>query len=315
MLRKSMSLLVLLTVLAGLLTGCGSAAPAAESAPAPSVDEFVLQLPRLYIQYLESPQGYAEPALWGMRASLLEQWFGMDMSMVKIPEFYVDWIKASDVQHFEVVHDAAGLFAYVNGKPMPYVSWDADSMGMTGDLIYGMGVPNGDIIRRLLPLLRHVGLDIIVQMPLAQDAAIIPYRDEDGGLMQSMAAAAIDDPDAKLKLQLDIDEQGVPSLFGINAEMFGFTLGRLDPYYVGLLKGAGVGSLAVQTQGNGLFMYVNDRALPSFAWSEEHLNNALDLYEQMNEASWVPNPEFIGMVREVVRQVGNADVTLTVGLP
>ena len=90
------------------------------------------------------------------------------------------------------------------GEPLPYVSWDADSVGLTGDLIYGMGVPNGDIIRRLLPLLRHIGLDIIVQMPLAKDAAIIPYRDEDGGLMQSMAAAAIEDPDAKMKFQLEL---------------------------------------------------------------------------------------------------------------
>ncbi len=51
------------------------------------------------------------------------------------------------------------------------------------------------------------------------------------------------------------------------------------------------------------------------AWSKEHLTNALDLYAQMNEASWVPNEAFVGMVRELVLQMGNSDILLIIDFP
>jgi hypothetical protein len=251
-----------------------------------------------------------------MSASQIEGWFGLDLSMVKIPQFYVDWMKDSNVQHLELVHDGRGIFLFANGEPMPYLGWGDESMDLVGQLMGPLGVPNGELIRRLLPLLRHIGLDIVVQMPLAPGSAIIPYRDPAGGLMETAASAAIEDPAAELKLQMSYDDSGVPSLLGMSAAvlqpMMGYTPGQLDPGLIAQLKEAGVGQLSLQIQGDGLFIYVNDEPLPNVAWSEEHLGNALDLYEQMNEASWVPNADFVSMVRELVFQVGRSDVRLDV---
>jgi hypothetical protein len=312
---------MVIVVLIGLLTGC-AAAPGGTAdvleGVTPDLDAFVFRLPRLYVLYVETAEGYAEPTLWGISASNVESWFGLDLSMVKIPQFYMDWVKASDVQHFELVHDGKGIFLYANGEAMPYLAWDGESMDLAGQLMGPLGVPNGDLIRRLLPLLRHIGLDIVVQMPLAAGADIIPYRDPDGGLLETTAAAAMENPAAELKLQVTYDEAGVPSLLGMSAAvlqpMMGYTPGRLDPQLIDRVKQVGIEQLSLQLQGNGLFIYVNDQALPNIAWSEEHLGNALDLYQEMNEVSWVPNADFVSMVRELVFQVGNSDVRLDVNI-
>lgn len=319
--RRIVSFL-LAAVLLGLLAGCaGAPTDAGESleGAAPSFDSFTLRLPRIYVQYVQSAEGSAEPAVWGMRASQLESWFGLDLGMLKIPQFYMDWLKASDVQHIELVHNGAGIFAYVNGKPMPYVAWDAESVGLAADLVQGFGVSSGDLMTRLLPLVRHIGLDIVVQMPLQAGAEIIPYRDPAGGLMETTAAPEIEEPQAELKLAMAYDDSGVPTVWGMSAEILqpiiGYTPGQIDPQYIAQLKLAGVQRVAVQTRGDGLFLFVNDRPLPNVALSKEHLTNALDLYAQMNEASWVPNEAFVGMVRELVLQMGNSDILLIIEFP
>jgi len=319
--RRVVSFL-LAVVLLGLLAGCAGTPPGAGElleGAAPNFDSFTLRLPRIYVQYAEGEGGYAEPAVWGMRASQLESWFGLDLGMLKIPQFYMDWLKASDVQHIELVHDGAGLFAYVNGEAMPYVAWDAESVGLSAELAEGFGVSSGDLMTRLLPMVRHVGLDIVVQMPLQAGAEIIPYRDPASGLMETTAAPEIEEPEAELKLAMAYDDNGVPTVWGMSAEilqpMIGYTPGQIDPQYIAQLKQAGVQRVAVQTLGDGLFFFVNDRPLPNVAWSKEHLTNALDLYAQMNEASWVPNEAFVGMVRELVLQMCNSDILLIIDFP
>jgi len=321
MLHKRTASFMVVVVLLGLLTGC-AAAPSGSAdmleGVTPDLDAFVLRLPRFYVEYVERAEGFAEPTLWGMSASNLESWFGLDLTMLKIPQFYMDWMKASDVQHFELVHDGKGIFLFANGEAMPYLAWDAESIDLAGQLMAPLGVPNGDLVRRLLPLLRHIGLDIIVQMPLASGAEIIPYRNVDGGLMESTAPVEIVDPAAELKLAMSYDQSGVPSLLGMSASvlqpMMGYTPGALDPGFVGQVKQAGIDQLSLRTQGNGLFIYVNDKPLPNIAWSKEHLGNAVDLYAQMNEMSWVPNADFVSMVRELVFQLGGSDVRLDVNI-
>lgn len=137
--------------------------------------------------------------------------------------------------------------------------------------------------------------------------------------MLSAASAEIEQPRAELKLQLDYDEEGVPSIWGLSARvlqpLLGYTPGQLAPSYMSMLDQAGIDLLTAQTQGNGLFIYVNGRPLPNVAWSDEHLANALDLYAAMNEVSWVPNEAFVNMVRQVVLQVTNSDVVLSVSFP
>jgi len=315
MLRRVVPLLMVAALL-GLLTGCGSP-PSAQAVleEITGVETFMLKLPRIYLQYVENGKGEGEPALFGIRASLIESWFGADLSMVKIPAFYMDWIQNSNLQHVELVYGGEGIFAYVNGKPTPYLAWDGESVGRAADMAE-LFYPSSGVIQRLLPILRHIGLDIVVQMPLADGAAAIPYRDAKGGLMETTAAAEVAEPSAEVNLEIAYDARGVPSVLGMSADMLqpmmGYTPGQLAPGYIALLKQAGVEKIALQTRGDGVFLFVNDQPLPNVAWSKEHLNNAVDVYAAMNAASWAPNADFVNMVREVVLQFGNSDVLVVI---
>jgi len=321
MFRKRIGLLIAAMLLLGLTSGCAGGLPTdleeLTSGLLPS--SFVLKLPTIYIEYREMADGSAEPTLSGIGASLVESWFGIDLGTVKIPAFYVDWIKASNLQHIEILTDAEGFFAYANGMPMPYVAWDAEGLLLAADLAEAFGVANMGTIKTGLPWLQRVGLDFVVQMPTAAGAEIISYRDARSGLLATTAAPELVNPIGELKLHMAYDEEGNPSLLGLPAaalqSMLGFTPGQIDPQIIARLQQAGIESLTLQTRGDGLFIFVNDQALPNVAWSEEHLTNALDLYARMNEVSWTPNEGFVSMVRELVLQTANFDIQLVVDFP
>jgi hypothetical protein len=322
MAHKLAVLVSLCALLLGLLTGCGEAlpgSPAAVAEPVPGLESFNLRLPRLHVQYVETGQGYSEPAIWGITASQLGSWLGTDLSMLRIPQFYMDWLKASNVQHIEVAYNGDGLFLYVNGEPMPYIAWDAYSIGATGDLVAGLGVTYGDLIRQLLPLLRHIELGVVLAMPLSDGAQPIPYRDQNAGLMASTAPAEIAGSLGELKLRLVYDEQGMPSVLGMPAALLqpllGSTPGQLPPATMAQIERADIQFITLQSQGNGLFLLVNGRALPHLAWSQEHLGNAVDLYAQMNEAGTTPNAQFVGLVRQVVLSLDRFDLSIGVEFP
>ena len=321
MFRKRIGLLIAATLLLGLISGCAGAAPSDLEALTGGLlpSSFVLKLPTIYLEYREMSDGSAEPTLSGLGASLIESWFGIDLGAVMIPAFYVDWIKDSDLQHIEIVTDAEGFFFYANGMPTPYVAWDAESLMLAADLAGAFGVANIATIKTGLPWLERVGLDIVVQMPMAAGAEIIPYRNQRAGLLATTAAPEIVDPVGELKLHMAYDEEGNPSLLGLPAQalqaMLGFTPGQLDPQVVAQLTQVGVESLTLRTRGDGLFIFMNDQPLPNVAWSPDHLANALDLYAQMNAVSWTPNEAFVSMVRELVLQTANFDLELVVDFP
>lgn len=322
MARKGIALLIVCTLVVGMVSGC-TGLPAGSSdmlAGAVGVlpESFALKLPPIYLQYVETADGSAEPSVLGLGASLLESWFGLNLGMVKIPAFYVDWLKASNIQHLEIVTDPEGVFAYANGKPTPYVAWDGDSLALAANVAEAFGVANVGALKSALPWITRIGLDIVVQLPLAEGAEFIPFRDMTAGVAVSTAAPAIENPVGEIKLQVDYNEAGQPSLLGLPLAvlqpMMGTTPGQLDPAMIARMKQAGVQSLTLKTQGDGLFIYANDQPLPGIAWDKEHLLNALDIYSEMNEASWMANAAFVSMIRELVMQTANFDVELKVNI-
>jgi len=263
-----------------------------------------------------------EPSIFGIKASTIETWLSPWMGpnslwMVKIHPYYMDWIKAANIQHIEGVWDSDGIFLFVNGKPMPYLAWDGESLDYVGQIAETFGVPYAGVIRRFLPLLRHIGLDIVVQMPLAEGATLIPLRDVRSGLKEVAATSeAIAEPSAVVHLEVAYDERGVPSMAGISAEdlemMTGYSLWmtKLNPAVLASLQAANIQHVALVTRADGLHLLVNGRDLPSLAWNEEHLNNAINLYAQSN----APSP-FVDMVKETLAQLGHADIRLVIRFP
>ncbi|MBC8450365.1 MAG: hypothetical protein H8D78_21740 [Chloroflexi bacterium] len=285
-----------------------AAAPAVESVP----------LPALYVVYDDA----GEPSVFGLQASDIEAWLapwvGPDsLWMLRIHPFYINWIKAANVQHIEGVLDSKGIFLFVNGEPLPYLAWDGESLDHVSQMAQTFAVPYADLIRPYLPLLRHIGLDIVIQMPLAEGATPIPYRDPRIGLMEvTEAPQAISKPPVVTHMEVVYDERGVPHIGGISVETLEALTGvslwgvKLDPTVMAYLQAANIQHITLMREPEGLHLLVNGRDLPFLAWDEELLSNALDLYVRSN----APSP-MVDLVKEGLREVSRSDVKLTIRFP
>ena len=300
------------------LSGC-AAGPAVSAETVESfLGSIVIRLPRMYVVYDDT----GDPSVFGVKASTVETWIAPwtgpnSLWMVKIPPYYMDWIKAANVQHIEGVWDSEGIFFFVNSEPLPYLAWDGESLDYVGQMAETFGVPYAGLVRRLLPLLQHIGLDLVVQMPLAGGATTIPCRDVGGGLMEAMEATeAITEPSALLDTEMVYDERGAPSVAGLSAQslelLAGYSLEsvNLDPSVLASLQAANVQHVTLMTRSNGLHLFVNGYALPSLVWSDEHLNNAVNLYVQSNAPS-----STVERVKGSVLQITRADVRLVIRFP
>ncbi|MBC8449407.1 MAG: hypothetical protein H8D78_16800 [Chloroflexi bacterium] len=304
-------------------SGCAVSPATPLEGGAVSPQAFTFRLPRMYVAYDDT----GEPSVFGITASTLETMLTPfagpnSLWMVKIHPYYMDWIKAANVQHIEAVWDKGGVFFFVNGKAMPYLAWDDESLAYAGLMTEMFGTAyygnSAQLIRRLLPLLQRIGLDLVVQMPLADGATPIPHRAPKASLMEvSGVAEAMAEPTAAVNLEVVYDERGMPYLAGISAEAIEMLTGpntlwmtKLAPAAVDSLQAANIQHVALTTQSNGLHILVNGQTLPFLAWDEEHFSNALSLYVQSNAPS-----EYVNMAQETVSQIGRADVRMVIHFP
>jgi hypothetical protein len=234
--------------------------------------------------------------------------------MVKIPASYVDWIKAGNIQHIEVVFTSKGIFAYGNGKRKPYLAWDDDSLGLAAELAGAVGVPNVASLESLMRWMRRYNLDIVVQLPVADGAEIIPYRDTRSSLLDT--AVPPEAPREEIRLHVRYNNDGVPTIIGSPAATLrGYKPPRVDREFISQMKQAGVRRLAVQTRWEQMFIFVNNRPRPNVAWSTDQLISALGLYQNMHPDSWATNAAFVNMVRQVVLEMTDYDFHLVVDFP
>jgi len=121
---------------------------------------------------------------------------------------------------------------------------------------------------------------------------------------------------ASLILWFDIryDAQGVPAILGIT----GYDLADLGlPLPVAIdrpmlqsLQSQNVQALELRTKPDGLFVYLNNEPLPSFVWDRQLLQNAAELYAQMN-----PQSPIIGTVNQMVPNMDTLDIGVLVYFP
>ena len=273
-----------------------------------TVESVSFKLFRLEVQFDEE----GVPSIWGVRATDIGYWLGLDTSAIILPEYYINWLMDSNLQHLELCYTGSGIALYANAKPLPYLTWDPQSLDNAGQLLETLQVPYAPLIRRLLPILQFLGFDIVFKFPLREGVEPIPPRTE---------VAAPEPPKAKpptlaAYLEVSYDEEGIPSIFGLSAKdlqaLTGMDLTTLymDKATLDLLTSSNIQHIALETVPDGLFVYVNGMNLPHLAWNDETLANVADLYEQMN-----PDSPFTQFMRQIISLLAGSDVNLIVRFP
>lgn len=294
--------LAALLVVAALLVGCGAAAQPTASAPPKAAEPFMLALPRIIV----SVDAAGNPSLLGLSPAL----FGMD---ARLPQPLVDALVAGSVQHIEVRILGSGLALIVNGKPLPHIGWDDEALIQGTDFAQALLGQDLTTVKKLLPAVRRLGLDLVVRLPKKAGASDIPLISLEEG-----AKIAPQPPNgpatAIVKLDAKIDNQGLPSIFDLTSGDLA-TLGMsispvLDQDTLKRLQDANIQHLLIRSQPGGLFIYTNGKPLPHIVWDSRFLTNAAELFGQM-----MPDSPYRELINTLAPGLDRADINVLVLLP
>jgi hypothetical protein len=286
-------------VMVALLVGCGSAAqPAQPKTPEP----FMLALPRVEINV----DSAGNPKVLGLSPAT----FGMD---AKLPKPLVDSLVAGDVQHIEARVVGDGLKLFANGKPLPYIGWDDEGLIQAADLAQAFTGQDLSAAKRLLPILRRLGLDVVLRLPKQAGATDIPLISLEEGAKTAPQPSG-GPATAIVKMDLKIDDKGQPGILDVTSAdlaTLGMNMGPvLDQETLQHLQKANIQHLLVRTKPGGLYLYSNGKSLPYLAWDARFLTNAAELYGQLAPDS--PYRELINMIAPGLER---ADIDVLVNLP
>ncbi len=310
-------LVLVVLVLAGLvLAACGPAVMPAAAPQTESGETFVVGLPRIVITF--DDQG--NPGIEGVALDQIAKSLGvpLDLSQYRIDPFYPAWMKAANIQHVELRQTGDGIALLVNGEMMSSLSFQDGSLQRLGDIapLLGQNGPAiGALLEKFAPLVQRLGLSVALKFPMQDGAQAIPFAPADIKV-GSLTAAASETPSAVAKFELRYDDQGVPSILGISArdlQALGINANvALAPSVLAQLQANNVQSLELSSKSDGLHLYVNGLPLPAIAWNGQSIDNAIQVYQQMNPG--VP-PQYLDLIKTFVPMLAQTDMAVMVHFP
>ncbi|MCX7707890.1 MAG: hypothetical protein N2204_07770, partial [Anaerolineae bacterium] len=168
-------------------------------------------------------------------------------------------------------------------------------------------------VRKLLPLVRRLGLDVVVRLPKKAGVAEIPLISQEEGAR--VAAKPTEGPaTAIVKLDAKIDEQGLPLVFDLTASDLTALNLNLAPLFdqntLARIKSANLQYLYIRSQPGALLFYANDKRLPHLVWDAQLLANAVTVYGQVD-----PSSPYLKLLKEVAAGLDRADIDILLTLP
>lgn len=311
--------LCLVTILAlGLLTAaCGTQTtqgqlPESAFTIVETAANFIpeINLPPLELNYDQD----GIPKIYGIKTTDIQRFTGINLRFLQFQKSYIDWFTRSNLQHIEVEHTKDGLFLYANGRLLPSVSWNADSLGNAVELAEMLGVQHTSLMARLVPVLERLGLHIVFRFPVAPANAPVALH-EPG--VRPVTLPDIESPPTVFHLAVEYSENGLPSVLGVTSrEIAALTQTNLwflelSADLIARLKSVNLQNLEIETHADGVRVFVNGKELPRLVYSPEQLEALVSLYAQLYPG-YEPSPEFL---RETFMMVERADVDLMVQFP
>jgi hypothetical protein len=264
----------------------------------------MIALPRIEVAFDKE----GNPSILGFNPALL----GLNLGGFKLDKASVDMLMAGNVQHIELRMIGNGFAPFINGKPMPQIAWDDESLLQAADLAAVMNVQGVATIKQLLPIVRRLGLALVLRFPRPAGAAEIPLASEQAAKITPAPVSGA--PWAIVKGEIWFDEKGQPGLLGVTAEdlaALGVGLPAvLTPEQIQAFKANNLQYLELRGQPDGFHLYMNGKPLPGLVWDGQLMTNAAEVYAQL-----APTSPYIELVKLAAPQLPSADIDILLHFP
>jgi hypothetical protein len=237
----------------------------------------------------------------------------------------------NQIQHIQIDNTPLGLLILVNGKPIPSLGWDGESLVTTAEVMEEFGADVVPLLDKLFPLIRNIGLGAIIRFPAASGAEIIAYAvTDDQSAETSMAQEMINGFVAALPtfdLVISYADDGSWSVAGMDEDEWA----QYAPIVGGILDGlagsvkpvsaAGVSEVSLATNEKGVYVSLNGKVLPHITWEDGRVGNVLDLAAQSGLLDSVIGDDpatqvmVLGMVDDLLPAVQQLELSLTLQFP
>ncbi len=296
-----------IVIIALVLSACGAAKPAAPTTGSRGGETFMVALPRMVVDI--DPSG--NPVIFGLNAGDVSRFFGADLSSLKVDPKTVKQMTDANVQHVEMRQVGDAMVFLVNGKPMPHIGWSDASLKDAMDVAAVFGVKNADLYKQVLPLVRNLGIDLVMRFPRAPGAAEIPLGNPDDAIKISPST---DPPSAIVQFEVKYDDQGMPSIMGITGNDLAALgvkgMGQISPDTLAKLQQQNIQNMELRVKNNGVYVYENGNPLPNVVWDDTLLKNATDFYVGMN-----PDDPNLPVMKLLLPWLSKADVDILLHFP
>lgn len=304
------------------LSGC---APRAGTPLAESMDasELYVDLPAIVIDFDTAGQA----SVGGVPAAQLGALAGVDPASLSLPPEWISYFTLAGIQHIQIVNNPEGLIILVNSQPVPSLTWDEGSLVATAETVKNLGVAL-PVLERVLPLVQQLGLGITLRFPVEEgtEAIALGQMSESEAAAQAQQAqqeflAAVGDTPPRINVPIVYDEAGNFSVGNLSTEEVAELVGpavsalQLPASLIQSLANAGITTMSLATDPEGIHLSVNDQALPTISWGRGEVQNILQLpgVRSLLESSLGADA---GSVLETVQnllpviQTANANITI-----
>lgn len=325
---KRLTVLVPLMLLALLaLAGCGPRAGGGDIARAAGASDVVVDLPAIYIDF--NAQGVG--TIGGMTVSQAGMLIGQSLPDIALGADTVSAMEQYNIQHVQFVNSDKGLDILVNGLRVPSFGWNAEVLGNLRDQLSLLGADLGSV-GKLLPLAGNFNTGIVLRFPLAQGAPALPLVDPNAQAIaqraqqatQAFAAGVGDLP--TIKFSVDYAPDGTWTVQGKDAAAWeeslpiGWDGFNLPADLVTGAAAAGLKTLGISTNEEGINFSLNGKAMPTITWGSGEMSNLIQLLKNSGVMDQLTggNPQVAGILdlaEQLLPTIQAADFGMTVNFP
>jgi hypothetical protein len=309
------------------LAGCGPRAGGGDVARAAGASDVVVDLPAIYVDFNADGVG----TIGGMSVSQAGQFIGQSLPDLSLGADAVAALEQYNIQHIQLINTEKGLDILVNGMRVPSLGWNAEVLANLQEQLNLLGTDLGGI-GNLLPLAGNFNTGIVLRFPRAADREPLPLVDPMAAEIaqrtqqatQAFAAGVGDLP--TIKFSVDYNPDGTWTVQGKDTAAWEETLPigwdgfDLPPELVQGAAAAGLQTLGIATNEEGINFSLNGKALPTITWGSGEMSNLIQLLKNAGVMDELTGGSaqvegILDLAEQLLPTIQAADFGMTVNFP